>query len=184
AASAGGAPSASITVGSISSVAPPVVAHPANIRDASMSRVSAAECAAGVFMPPIVLTSGRTARGRMSRNPMGATLDSCSLARVSGNQLQGDIPQPVSVPGVERVGRNAAAVVGWTTGNPRRLLAVFEVAPAHALQERRCSQQNRCRRTLLHCLAPLHRRLHGARVLLKSRRDSSWVQRIGADAVG
>ena len=34
--------SASISVGSVSSVAPPVVAHPAQIRDASTSRVSAA----------------------------------------------------------------------------------------------------------------------------------------------
>ena len=42
AASAAGAASASISVGSFSSLAPPVVAHPAQISDTSTSRVSAA----------------------------------------------------------------------------------------------------------------------------------------------
>jgi hypothetical protein len=65
-----------------------------------------------------------------------------SRSRTSGEQLGRNIPQTLRITGIDGVWSEPAREIRWALRNLLRLVAVFEVGTADALEERRGREQD------------------------------------------
>src|SRR5258706_7334438 len=94
----------------------------------------------------------------------------------SGDQLEGQVPQPFGIVAIDSVGCVSPRKVRRALRDLFCLIAILKVKATDAFQEWRCGEHYRRRRSLLQSLTFVDGRLDAPDMFLQTRGDRTWMK--------